>query len=50
MLYNLLSNALKYSGEDAKVEFAVDLRGEFLELTVSDKGIGIPVNDHGQLF
>ncbi len=50
MLYNLLSNALKYSGEDAKVEFSVDLRGEFLELTVSDKGIGIPVNDHGHLF
>jgi len=50
MLYNLLSNALKYSEKDAKVEFAVDLRGEFLELTVSDKGIGIPVNDHGHLF
>ncbi len=50
MLYNLLSNALKYSDENAEVEFDVTLGGEFLELTVADKGIGIPLKDHGHLF
>ena len=50
MLYNLLSNALKYSGESAVVEFSVDQREEFLEMTIRDKGIGIPIKDHGHLF
>ena len=50
MLYNLLSNALKYSGDQAMVEFKVQYAGEFLEFTVTDKGIGIPLEDHGQLF
>ena len=50
MLFNLLSNALKYSGEQATVEFVVERQDEFLEFTVTDKGIGIPVEDHGHLF
>ena len=50
MLYNLLSNALKYSGESAAVDFSVDQREKFLELTIRDKGIGIPIKDHGHLF
>ena len=50
ILYNLLSNALKYSGDKSRVDFEVEQQGEFLELTVTDKGIGIPVHDHGHLF
>lgn len=50
MLFNLLSNALKYSGEKSKVEFVVEYQDEFLEFKVSDKGIGIPPEDHGHLF
>jgi signal transduction histidine kinase len=50
MLYNLLSNALKYSGKNATVEFTVTRQDEHLEMTVADKGISIPKEDHGHLF
>ena len=50
MLYNLLSNALKYSEKQTSVDFDVDKRDEFIEITIADKGIGIPLKDHGHLF
>ncbi|NET40357.1 MAG: sensor histidine kinase, partial [Cyanothece sp. SIO1E1] len=50
VLYNLLSNALKYSDDSSPVEFLVRRQGEFLEFVISDQGIGIPVEDHGRLF
>lgn len=50
ILFNLLGNALKYSSEESKVLFMVKKRMEFVEITVSDEGIGIPAMDHGHLF
>jgi PAS domain S-box-containing protein len=45
---NLLSNALKYSSDE--VQFDVEYIGEEITLTISDVGIGIPVNDQKHLF
>ncbi len=50
VLFNLLENALKYSSKDSKVLFTVKKSMGFIDITVSDKGIGIPVMDHGHLF
>jgi signal transduction histidine kinase len=47
---NLLSNALKYSGKDKKVELYVGLDEGFLIIKVTDHGIGIPKNEIENLF
>jgi signal transduction histidine kinase len=46
---NLLANAFKF-GAGKAVWIAVDRRGEMAVLTVSDKGIGIPVEDQTRIF
>ena len=43
VLYNLLDNALKYSGENPLVAVQLsELPNDILELKVSDNGMGIP--------
>ncbi|HXH37346.1 MAG TPA: PAS domain S-box protein [Thermoanaerobaculia bacterium] len=51
ILYNLLSNALKFSDEGGHVSIAATLHGEDrFQLAVSDDGIGIRAEDVGRLF
>jgi signal transduction histidine kinase len=47
---NLISNAVKYSGEDGKVIITATDLGDFYEFTVKDKGIGIDPQFHGKIF
>lgn len=47
---NLLSNALKYSKRGDRIEIASEIRNEALSLTVTDPGIGIPVEEHKHIF
>jgi signal transduction histidine kinase len=47
---NLLSNALKYSGDDKKVELCVRLDGNWMIIEVLDHGIGIPESEVKNLF
>lgn len=47
---NLLSNALKYSPNGGTVEVRVTARDGQVELSVSDQGIGIPVEDLENIF
>ncbi len=47
---NLISNAIKYSGEDTFIEFNTEIAGDTCMLTVKDNGIGIPNEDHKNLF
>ena len=47
---NLLSNAVKYSGVGSPIVLRVREQGEFLELCVADKGIGIPASEQVRLF
>jgi signal transduction histidine kinase len=42
VLVNLLSNALKYSPSSSQVQVAAVVEGEFVRVTVADKGPGIP--------
>ena len=47
---NLLTNALKYSGEEAPIEVAVSRSGETIQLAVADRGMGIAAEDVEVLF
>ena len=47
---NLISNALKYSRENSQIEVKSEIKGSKLKLVVSDKGIGIPEQEHKYIF
>lgn len=50
IIFNLLSNALKYSPDSSDVEFETKLSSKELLMTVKDKGIGIPHKEKKNLF
>src|SRR5215471_9963397 len=50
LLSNLLENAIKYSPEGSEVELCIDARGSKIQVTVKDRGIGIPAADLPVLF
>jgi len=50
ILINLLTNAIKFSPQYTKVNFAVKQVGKELSFEIADNGIGIPEEDYGQLF
>ena len=50
ILINLTSNAIKYSREGQDITLVVELKENILTLTVSDKGIGIPLDEQHHLF
>jgi two-component system sensor kinase FixL len=49
-IINLISNAIKYSGEDTSIEFKTETTPTHLNIAVKDNGIGIPENDQKHLF
>ncbi|WP_336833256.1 PAS domain-containing sensor histidine kinase [Sphingobacterium siyangense] len=49
-LVNLISNAIKYSGEDTLIEFTTCIDDEGCFISVKDNGIGIPEEDQVHLF
>ena len=50
ILYNILSNAIKYSGENSEIMIRGELKGNALNIEVKDEGIGIPKSDQKHLF
>ena len=51
VLFNLLSNAVKFSKEDGGTcTVSAGISGEMAQISVSDTGIGIKVEDIGKLF
>lgn len=53
ILRNLVSNAVKYTPDGGKIEISTSLMGnppEFVKITVSDSGVGIPPEQQGQIF
>ncbi|MBN2236501.1 MAG: PAS domain-containing protein [Bacteroidales bacterium] len=50
ILNNLLSNSIKYSIKDPKIECHLIKKEELLTILVRDNGIGIPKNDQQYLF
>jgi PAS domain S-box-containing protein len=50
IVQNLVSNAIKFSDDGATIELHTSLHGGTFTLSVSDKGIGIPLEDQQHLF
>jgi PAS domain S-box-containing protein len=49
-LMNLMSNAIKYSGEHTLIEFSTEINEDKYVFSVKDNGIGIPEEDQSGLF
>lgn len=47
---NLVSNAIKYSGENTFIEFNTEVNNTEVCITVKDNGIGIPEDEQKRLF
>ncbi len=50
ILYNLVSNAIKFTPENGTVEIALVRKDDMLEVSVTDTGIGISPEDQENLF
>jgi two-component system sensor histidine kinase KdpD len=50
VLANLLDNAIKYSPPTAPIAISVRASGAYLEIDVSDRGVGIPRQDLDRIF
>lgn len=50
ILYNLLSNAFKYTDEGGAITVKVGTRGDYVTVTVADTGVGIPKDKRSLLF
>ena len=47
---NLITNAIKYSGENTFIDFTTEINDQHCIVTVKDNGIGIPEADQKHLF
>jgi DNA-binding response OmpR family regulator/anti-sigma regulatory factor (Ser/Thr protein kinase) len=50
IIYNLLSNAFKYSEDGKQIRLLIHTHEDWVELEVKDRGIGIPEDKIGQIF
>jgi signal transduction histidine kinase/CheY-like chemotaxis protein len=50
ILYNLVSNAIKFTPEGGRVTLEAQERGNMVEISVSDTGIGISPEDQKKIF
>jgi signal transduction histidine kinase len=49
-VFNLLDNAVKYSGEEPRVTLRVRTAGKAVHIQVEDNGIGIPLAEQERIF
>ncbi len=47
---NLIDNAIKYSNDGGSIEVTAVVNGDFVDISVTDHGIGMPANVIGNLF
>jgi len=50
ILYNLISNSIKYSKEGQNIHYKSSIHDDYLEFQIIDQGIGIPEADQPSLF
>ncbi len=50
VVFNLLDNAVKYSGEEPRIVVTTERKNEHITLSVRDNGIGISKEHHSQIF
>ncbi|MDA1316065.1 MAG: ATP-binding protein [Acidobacteria bacterium] len=47
---NLMSNAMKYSGEDRRIDLSLTLERDNAVIRIRDRGIGIPLEEQSRIF
>lgn len=47
---NILSNAVKYTADDGRIEVKMEKVSDMVEITIKDNGIGIPSEDVSRVF
>ncbi len=50
VLVNVIDNGLKYSPPESAIEIRAHMAGAFVEITVADRGVGIPPEDLTRIF
>jgi PAS domain S-box-containing protein len=50
LLYNLISNAMKYSPDHNPIQFELTCQGDQAVFQIQDRGIGIPKEDQSRVF
>ena len=50
MIEHLLSNAIKFSDQGSRINLIISSVGQIVRVTVSDEGIGIPLNLQNEIF
>jgi PAS domain S-box-containing protein len=50
IMYNLLSNALKFTPDGGEIRLEAKMRGSSIEFTVTDTGIGLNLEDLEEIF
>ena len=50
VIQNLIENAIKYSGKGDRVIISVHEKEGYIEVSVKDTGIGIPLNEQDKIF
>jgi two-component system sensor histidine kinase VicK len=50
VLYNIISNAMKYSPEGGQISFTVNVMENMLEISITDQGVGIPKDKLDKIF
>ena len=50
VLSNIISNAIKFSHQDSSIDVIVNHSGDFVEVKISDQGVGMPEEFRKQLF
>ena len=50
VIYNLVDNAIKFSGKSRQIDISLISKNNELQLCVKDYGIGIPIKDQEKIF
>jgi len=50
VIRNLINNAVKFTGANGKIDITSLEKGEFVEISVTDTGVGIPKESIDKLF
>jgi two-component system sensor histidine kinase SenX3 len=48
--FNLLDNSVKYSGDSKEITVRVSRGDGFIDISVADRGLGIPVEEQQKIF
>ncbi|OGF99564.1 hypothetical protein A2Y99_04325 [Candidatus Gottesmanbacteria bacterium RBG_13_37_7] len=50
VLHNLLTNAIKYNRKNGKIIIKVERKKNFIKISITDNGIGIPMKEKKKIF